>query len=104
MEPKPDSYFTNAPFISSTDKTEGLFVYQAYYDTDKEAFILTLETNEITSLTFDNFPNVQGVYSKSGEFDSSSWVQDGNQMVLTLQPGTYSFVIIWGEKIWKIEY
>ena len=94
MDPKPDSYFLSAPYISSTDTTDGLFIYQAFYDTDKEAFILTLETNEVTALTFENFPDIQGIFAKSGEFDTSSWVQNGDQMVLTLQPGTYSFVII----------
>ena len=94
MDPKPDLFFSSAPYISSTDTTDGLFVYQAFYDTDKEAFILTLEANEVTELIFENFPNVQGIYTKSGEFDSSSWVQNGDQMILTLQPGTYSFVII----------
>ncbi len=94
MNPKSDSYFTNKPYISSESTSEGLFIYQAYYDETEDAFILSVEANELTKLTFDQFPSVQGVYSKSGEFPKTNWEQIGNQMVLTLSPGTYSFVII----------
>jgi hypothetical protein len=43
-------------------------------------------------LTFDNFPGVQGVYGVNGQY--TNWVQEGSQMLLTLGPGTYSFVIV----------
>jgi hypothetical protein len=79
-------------FISNQSTTNGLFVHQAYYDTAKNAFILTLETANNVVLTFSNFPGVQGVYSASGAY--TNWVQNGNQMLLTLSPGTYSFVIV----------
>ncbi|MHA2279055.1 MAG: hypothetical protein ACXAC2_25025, partial [Candidatus Kariarchaeaceae archaeon] len=85
-------FFTSTPYISAENTHDGLFIYQAYYDETKSAFILTVEADSVTELTFSQFPDVQGVYSKSGEYDN--WEQIGNQMVLTLSPGTYSFVII----------
>jgi hypothetical protein len=91
MNPRSDAFFTTAPFISSTSTTDGLFVYQAYYDEAKGAFVLTVEAANSVVLTFSNFPNVQGVYSAQGAY--SDWIQNGGQMQLTLSPGTYSFVI-----------
>jgi hypothetical protein len=91
MNPLNDTFFTTAPFISSTSTTDGLFVYQAYYDQAKGAFVLTVEAASRVVLTFSNFPDVQGVYSAQGAY--SNWVQNGNQMQLTLSPGIYSFVI-----------
>jgi hypothetical protein len=90
--PRHDSFFTDAPYISDQTTMEGLFVYQAYYDEDEDAFILTVEVHEDTGLTFSNFPNVQGVYEKNGLY--SDWEQDGDEMVLQLTPGTHFFVII----------
>jgi hypothetical protein len=91
MNPRDDAFFAK-PFISNQSTTNGLFVYQAYYDTARNALILTLETANNVVLTFSNFPAVQGVYSASGAY--SNWSQSGNQMLLTLSPGTYSFVIV----------
>jgi len=92
MTARNDAFFTSAPFISNTSTTDGLFVYQAYYDEARSAFVLTLEAANSVVLTFSNFPNVQGVYSAQGAY--SNWVQNGNQMQLALSPGTYSFVIV----------
>nr|MDO8134071.1 hypothetical protein [Candidatus Njordarchaeum guaymaensis] len=92
MNPPSDSFFTSAPYISNQSSTEGLFVYQAYYDSVKGAFILTVESHGNTVLTFSNSPAVQGVYTAQGAY--TDWVQNGNQMQLTLSPGTHSFVII----------
>ena len=92
MSPRTDAYFSDTPYISDESTSNGLFIYQAYYDETEGAFILSVEANELTELTFDQFPNVQGVYSKSGEY--TSWTQNEDQMILTLSPGTYSFVII----------
>jgi hypothetical protein len=92
MSPRSDTYFSDTPYIANESTSDGLFIYQAYYDETEEAFILSVEANEQTELTFDQFPNVQGVYRKSGEY--SEWTQNGDEMVLTLSPGTYSFVII----------
>nr|MDO8097693.1 hypothetical protein [Candidatus Njordarchaeota archaeon] len=93
MNPQSDSFFTSTPYISNQSTTEGLFVYQAYYDTTKSAFILTVESYSDTVLTFSNFPGVQGVYTAQGSYPHADWVQNGNQMMLTLHPGTNSFVI-----------
>ncbi|MHA1215313.1 MAG: linalool dehydratase/isomerase domain-containing protein [Candidatus Hodarchaeales archaeon] len=92
MDVRPDSYY-NYPYISNTNVKEGLFVYQAYYDEEKEAFILTLEASDNTVLTFENFPNVQGVYSTNTK-NYFTWSQDGTQMHLAVTPGIYSFVIV----------
>jgi hypothetical protein len=92
MNPREDSFYDSSPYISGETTHEGLFIYQAYYDEVEEAFILSVEANVETILTFDNFPNVQGVYSTSGEY--LNWSQNGDQMLLTLSPGTYSFVLI----------
>ncbi|MHA2247013.1 MAG: linalool dehydratase/isomerase domain-containing protein [Candidatus Hodarchaeales archaeon] len=92
MDPRPDSFFNSIPYISDENTTEGLFVYQAIYDESKEAFILSVEANENTQLTFDNFPEVTGIFMKSGGY--KDWSQEGDQMFLNLSPGTYSFVIL----------
>jgi hypothetical protein len=90
IHPRHDSFFS-LPYISEENTTKGLFVYQAFYDEDRKAFILTVEANDPTQLTFENFPNIEGVYTESGTYDK--WSQRGNQMLLRLDPGTYSFVI-----------
>jgi hypothetical protein len=92
MNPRSSSFFTSKPYISNQSTTQGLSVNQAYYDSARGAFILTLETANNVVLTFSNFPGVQGVYSTSGAY--TNWVQNGNQMLLTLSPGVYSFVIV----------
>ncbi|UCE12689.1 MAG: hypothetical protein JSV04_10905 [Candidatus Heimdallarchaeota archaeon] len=92
MDPRSDSFYNSTPFISEESSTNGLFIYQACFDEEKEVFILTVEANEETKLTFSQFPNVQGVYTKSGEYQN--WSQNGDQMELTLSKGTHSFVII----------
>ena len=91
MNPRNTAFF-NEPFISNQSTTDGLFIYQASYDATRGAFILTLETANNIALTFSNFPGVQGVYTAAGAY--TNWVQNGNQMLLTLSPGTYSFVIV----------
>jgi hypothetical protein len=90
MTPRSDAFFTK-PCISSQSTMDGLFVYQAIYDEAKGAFILTVEAESGAVLTFDNYPGVQGVYTAQGTY--SGWSQNGSQMLLTLEPGTYSFVI-----------
>ncbi len=92
MDPRDDAFFNTTPYISSESTLDGLFIYQAYYDEAEQAFILTVETNEDTVLTIDQFQNVKEVYTKSGEYND--WSLIGDQMLLTLSPGTYSFVII----------
>lgn len=91
MNPRPNAFFTNAPYISNQSTTDGLFIYQAYYDQARGALILTVETHNTEVLTFDNFPGVQGVYTAQGAY--TNWSQNGSQLLLTLSPGTYSFVI-----------
>ncbi|MGA2574299.1 MAG: hypothetical protein ABSF36_08930 [Candidatus Methanomethylicaceae archaeon] len=91
MTPRSDSFFTE-PYISNQSTTDGLFVYQATYDQARGAFILAVETAHSVVLTFDNFPGVQGVYGVNGAY--TNWTQNGIQMLLTLSPGTYSFVIV----------
>jgi hypothetical protein len=91
MTPREDAFYEK-PYISNQSTVEGLFIYQATYDESKEAFILTVETENGVVLTFDNFPNVQGVFTAQGQF--AGWSQEGSQMLLNLTPGTYSFVIV----------
>jgi hypothetical protein len=94
MSPRSEAFFSSTPYISHESTTEGLFIYQAFYDETEKAFILTVEANKETVLTFDHFANVQGVHTTSGEY--SKWKQnpnDGDQLLLTLTPGTYSFII-----------
>jgi len=91
MSPRDDTFFST-PYISDESTKNGLFIYQAYYDETENAFILTVEAGEETVLTFDNFPGVTGVYQKSGEY--TNWSQSGAQLLLTLSPGTHSFIII----------
>ncbi|WXG44311.1 MAG: hypothetical protein WED04_09805 [Promethearchaeati archaeon SRVP18_Atabeyarchaeia-1] len=90
MNPRNDTFFAK-PYISNQSTTDGLFIYQAYYDTARAAFILTLETASNVVLTFSNFPSVQNVYTAQGTY--ANWTQNGSQMLLTLTPGSYSFVI-----------
>jgi hypothetical protein len=91
MTPRGDEFFAK-PYISDQSTTDGVFVYQAIYDEARGAFILTVETEGGVTLTFDNCPGVQGVYSVNAAYHG--WTQEGSQMLLTLNPGTYSFVII----------
>jgi hypothetical protein len=91
ITPRSDSFFAE-PYISNQSTTSGLFVYQATYDEARGAFILTVETAHNVVLTFDNSPGVQGVYGVNDPY--TNWIQNGSQMLLTLSPGTYSFVIV----------
>jgi hypothetical protein len=91
MSPRGDAFF-GCPYISDQSSMEGVFVYQATYDESKGAFILTVETENGVVLVFDNFPNVQGVYTAQGQF--TGWSQEGSRMLLSLPAGTYSFVIV----------
>jgi hypothetical protein len=91
MNPRNNTFFAK-PYISNQSTTEGLFVYQANFDNARGAFILTLETANNVVLTLDNFPSVQEVYTAQGVY--TNWAQNGSQMLLTLSPGTYSFVIV----------
>lgn len=91
MRERDDAYF-EYPFIKDESTKEELFINQAYYDSSRGAFILTVEAANYTALTFENFPNVQGVYTSQGAY--TGWTQNGSKMALTLNPGVYSFVII----------
>lgn len=91
ISPRDDAFF-GKPFISNQSTTRGLFIHQATYDETRGAFILTVETEGGVTLTFDNFPGVSGVYNAQGQF--TGWSQEGSRMLLTLPPGTYSFVIV----------
>jgi hypothetical protein len=86
-----NALFFTYPYISDQTSKDGLFVYQAYYDSNKRAFILTVETLNKTTLTFSNFPNVKGVFTSQGQY--TEWTQKGDKMQLSLNPGVYSFVI-----------
>lgn len=87
--PKPASYFA-LPYISSTTG-RGLFVHQAYYDDAIDAFILTVNAHEQSTITFSNYPGVQGVQSSYGPL--SSWTQNDTNMTLTLPPGVWNLVV-----------
>ncbi|MDD1776196.1 MAG: hypothetical protein LUP94_02455 [Candidatus Methanomethylicus sp.] len=91
MTPRGDAFFAK-PYISNQSRMDGLYVYQACYDEDREAFILTVETEHSQVLTIDNAAGIQGVYTSKGTY--IDWTLDSNQLLLNLEPGTYSFVII----------
>lgn len=88
---RPSSFF-NEPYISSTTGN-GLFVHQAVYDPAVDAFVLTVTAHEAATLTFSNFPGVQGIQSASGPIPAGWWSQVGSQMTLSLPPGVWNLAV-----------
>ncbi len=83
--------FWDYPFISSADDDK-IWVYQAVYDSENSAFILNVEIDKTTTLTFSNFCSQPIAYSNSQPF--FELVEDGGDYVLTLELGLYNLVII----------
>ena len=90
-KPRPPSFF-NLPHISSTTGN-GLFVHQATYDETNHVFVLTANVHESATLTFSNFPSVQGIQSATGPIPAAWWSQNGSQMTLELPPGVWNLVM-----------
>ena len=85
------SAFWNYPYISQADD-DGIWVYQAVWDNEKNAFILNVRADTAATLTFSNFDHVPTAYA--GGVSLGALEQVGAQYTLTLSPGTYNIVIV----------
>ncbi|MHA2423547.1 MAG: linalool dehydratase/isomerase domain-containing protein [Candidatus Thorarchaeota archaeon] len=83
--------FWDYPFISEADD-DTIWVYQAEWDEEKHAFILTIEVDQIATLTFSNFDSAPTAYA--GGIPIQQLTSVGSDYTLTLNPGTYNLVIL----------
>jgi len=83
--------FWNYPFIYKADD-DNIWVYQAQWDPDKDAFILNIKVDKTATLSFKNFHHKPTAYSAGAPFEELS--PFGNDYMLTLEPGIYNLVII----------
>ncbi len=83
--------FWDYPFISEADD-DSIWVYQAEWDEDKHAFILTIEVDQTATLTFSNFDSAPTAYA--GGIALQQLASVGSDYTLTLSPGTYNLVIL----------
>ncbi|NHJ12247.1 MAG: hypothetical protein EAX95_01150 [Candidatus Thorarchaeota archaeon] len=84
--------FWDYPFISGADDDD-IWVYQAKWDSQHNAFILNLKVDRVASLTFSNFDTLPAAYT--GGAPVGIWVSlPGDNYRLTLQPGSYNLVIM----------
>jgi len=82
--------FWDYPFISEADD-DSIWVYQAEWDEEKSVFILTIEVDQTSTLTFSNFDSAPTAYTGGIVLQQLSSV--GSDYTLTLSPGTYNIVI-----------
>ncbi len=82
--------FWDYPYISAADD-DNIWVYQAEWDAEKEAFLLNIKVDQASSLTFSNFDNIPTAYVSGVSLGELSQVGAG--YVLNLQPGDYMLVI-----------
>ncbi|MCK5239641.1 MAG: hypothetical protein KAR33_08855, partial [Candidatus Thorarchaeota archaeon] len=83
--------FWDYPFISEADD-DSIWVFQAEWDEDKHAFILTIEVDQTATLTFSNFDSAPTAYAGGIALQQLASVGSGH--TLTLNPGTYNLVIM----------
>jgi hypothetical protein len=82
--------FWEYPYISEADDSK-IWVYQAEWDPDKEAFILNIRVDSPASLVFSNFESTPTAYANgisTGEFQ-----QAVSGYELSLEAGSYLLVI-----------
>ncbi|MFW9907326.1 MAG: hypothetical protein ACFFEF_02015 [Candidatus Thorarchaeota archaeon] len=85
------SEFWDYPYISAADD-EKIWVYQAEWDAEKDAFILNIQVDEHATLTFSNFDETPTAYAAG--ISLGDLVAVGSNYILTLNPGTYQLVIM----------
>lgn len=82
--------FWNYPYISKADDAN-IWVYQAVWDSLKDAFILNIRVDATATLTFSNFVHTPTAYSSG--YALGELVSLGDGFRLTLDPGVYNLVI-----------
>lgn len=88
--PRPTEFWDN-PYISSADDNH-IWVYQAEWDAQKEAFILNIRVDQTATLTFSNFESVPTAYA--GGTSLGQLTPSGDTYQLTLNSGVYQLVIM----------
>ena len=83
--------FWDYPYISEADDTN-IWVFQAEWDQDKEAFILNIEVDQTATLVFSNFASTPTAYSSG--LSLGQLVANGGDYTLTLESGIYQLVIM----------
>ena len=84
------SVFWNYPFISEAND-DNIWVYQAVWDSAKDAFILNIRVDRTADLTFSNFIDPPTAYSNG--YSLGELLPSGGGFILTLDPGVYNLVI-----------
>ncbi|MDF1537785.1 MAG: hypothetical protein P1Q69_02665 [Candidatus Thorarchaeota archaeon] len=83
--------FWDYPYISAADDGN-IWVYQAEWDAAKHGFILNIQVDQESTLTFSNFDSTPTAYTCGISLGQLELV--GSNYELTLSPGTYQLVII----------
>ncbi|MHA1928049.1 MAG: linalool dehydratase/isomerase domain-containing protein, partial [Candidatus Thorarchaeota archaeon] len=83
--------FWNYPFISQADD-DSIWIYQAEWDPEKEAFILNIGVDQQATLVFSNFDSVPTAYASGISLGELTAI--GSDYALTLSPGNYQIVIM----------
>jgi hypothetical protein len=83
--------FWDYPYISAADD-ERIWVYQAEWDEQKEAFVLNIGVDQLATLIFSNFDSVPTAYASGLVLQELT--ASGDEYTLTLSPGTYNIVIM----------
>jgi hypothetical protein len=83
--------FWDYPYISAADD-DRIWVYQAEWDTHKEAFILNIEVDQIATLAFSNYDSIPTAYASGLVLEQLAAM--GDDYILTLNPGTYNIIIM----------
>ena len=83
--------FWDYPYISEADDTN-IWVFQAEWDQDKEAFILNIEVDQTATLVFSNFASTPTAYTSG--LSLGQLIANGGDYTLTLESGIYQLVIM----------
>ena len=88
-ERRPASFW-DQPYVTRVSDLENIFINQAIYDDTKDAFILTVSAAVPGSITLTN-ANAGTVHAGQ----TSGWSQQatGNNITLSVERGTYNFVV-----------
>lgn len=90
VDTRPNAFW-HYPYISKADDAN-IWVYQAQWDPNKSAFILSVRVDRDATLTFSNFNETPTAYAGGTVLSTLSASTDGYS--LTLVPGMYNLVIM----------
>ncbi len=83
--------FWEYPFISQADDDK-IWVYYAKWDPTNQVFLLNIKVDNTATLTFSNFDHIPVAHGEGSQV--SSLTISGSDHTLTLEPGSYNFVIV----------